>query len=358
MRVFSLRPGLLSLGWLYLWFASAVVPALATAAPADLLDSPAQGNPQASRAVLLDVTRAGERLVAVGERGLVITSSDNGRVWQQANVPTRVALTRVRFADDQQGWAVGHSGVVLHSADGGAVWTRQFDGLAAARIEVQQAAQGTDERRQRNAQRLLDEGADKPWLDLLFLDAQRGWLAGAYGLLFSTQDGGQTWTSRMGDIDNPGGLHLYAIRQAGEQLYIAGEQGALFKSDPSGHFQRVQTPYPGSFFGLSAGPQGDLLAYGLRGNAWRYSAASDTWQATPLGNEVTLTADLRTREGTVLLADEAGRLSLSRDDGISFKPLAVNAKGYVAGMVQAADGALIAAGARGVQRIDAQELQP
>lgn len=356
MSVLSICPRPRALGWLCLFLVCAVSPVWA--APLDLLDSPAPDNPQASRAVLLDVTRAGERLVAVGERGLVLTSADNGRAWQQAHVPVSVALTRVQFVDAQQGWAVGHSGVVVHSADSGLSWTRQLDGLAAAKIEVQAAATTSDERRRNNAARLVSEGADKPWLDLLFVDARHGWLVGAYGLFFATDDGGLTWTSRMGDIDNPGGLHLYAIRKLGDQLYIAGEQGAFFKSGSDGRFQRVHTPYQGSFFGLAVTAEGNLLAYGLRGNAWRHTTADGAWQQTALGNEVTLTADMRTTEGGLLLADEAGHLSLSRDDGITFTPLGVDAKGYVAGLAQAADGALITAGARGVQRVEAQEVRP
>ena len=323
-----------------------------------MLDTPASTNAQASRAVLLDVTRSGDGLVAVGERGLVLTSPDNGLSWQQAHVPVSVALTRVRFVDARNGWAVGHSGVVLRTADGGANWSRQLDGLAAAQLEARSAAQTGDERRQRNAQRLVEEGADKPWLDLLFTDAHHGWLVGAYGLLFSTDDGGASWQSRMGDIDNPAGLHLYALGQSGNELYIAGEQGALFKADADGRFQRMQTPYEGSFFCLTLSDNGDVLAYGLRGNVWRRSAAGGEWQPVTLGNEVTVTAGMRAADGKWLLADEAGRLSVSDDNGVSFQPLAVNAVGYVAGLAQASDGALISAGARGVQRVEAREARP
>lgn len=357
MSALSFRPGLLALGWLYLALVCAVAPA--GAAPLDLLDSPAPENPLAGGSVFLDVTRAGDRLVAVGERGLVLTSWDNGRDWQQAKVPVSVALTRVFFSDAQQGWAVGHGGVVLHSSDGGVTWARQLDGVVAALLEARAAAATSDNARHRNAERLVSEGADKPWLDLLFTDASHGWLVGAYGLLFATEDGGRTWASRMGDIDNPGGLHLYAIRKVGEELFIVGEQGALFHSaGPDAPFTRVSTPYQGSFFGVSVSREGNLLAYGLRGNAWRRSVDTGEWQEIPMGNEVTLTADVRTQDGSLLLADEAGRLSVSRDDGVTFKPVSVTAKGYVAGMVQAADGALIIVGGRGVQRIEAREVRP
>jgi photosystem II stability/assembly factor-like uncharacterized protein len=354
MNVLSARPGLVALGWLYLVLAC--LPA--RAGSLDQLDSPAPENPQATRSVLLDVTRAGDRLVAVGERGLVLTSSDNGRAWQQAKVPVSVALTRVRFTDAQQGWAVGHSGVVLHSIDGGVTWSRQLDGLATAKIEAQAAALTSDPRRRSNAERLVSEGADKPWLDLLFVDARHGWLVGAYGLLFSTDDGGATWQSRMGDIDNQGGLHLYAIRKQGDALYIVGEQGMVFQSDADGRFRRLQTPYQGSFFGLSVSDKGDLLAYGLRGNAWHRNAPTESWQQSDLGNDVTLTADVRSDDGSLLLSDESGRLSRSLDNGVTFTPLALSAKGYVAGMAETADGALIVAGGRGVQRIEVKEARP
>ena len=89
----------------------------------DLLLLPAVKSPRATGSVLLDVTRAGQRLVAVGERGHVLYSDDNGQNWQQGAVPVSVTLTAVHFPGAQKGWAVGHDGVVLHSQDGGENWS-------------------------------------------------------------------------------------------------------------------------------------------------------------------------------------------------------------------------------------------
>ncbi|MCU7250895.1 WD40/YVTN/BNR-like repeat-containing protein [Pseudomonas koreensis] len=337
----------------------AVPGAYAETGSLDLLERAAPDNPQASRGVLMDVTRINKMLVAVGERGLVLQSADNGFTWHQSRVPVSVALTGVRFVDERQGWAIGHSGVVLHTADAGVTWQKQLDGRVVAQLEVAAAERDQDPGRQRTAKRLLAEGADKPWLDLLFVDSQRGWLIGAYGLFMRTRDGGATWSSAMGDIDNPTGLHLYAIRVIGERMVIAGEQGALFVSGDGGeHFKRIESPYEGSFFGLASDRAGDLVVYGLRGNAWRLGAGEENWQAIDMGNDVTLTADARTNNGDLLLADEAGRISYSRDDGRSFQPLTEAAKGYVSGLTQAADGALVVVGARGVQRIESEEVQP
>src|SRR5881392_2872753 len=81
-----------------------------------------------ARSVLTAITRAGDRLVAVGERGIVIFSDDHGGRWQQAKVPVSVTLCAVRFIDKRQGWVVGHAGVVLATRDGGSSWSKQLDG--------------------------------------------------------------------------------------------------------------------------------------------------------------------------------------------------------------------------------------
>ncbi|VVM75351.1 hypothetical protein PS619_02020 [Pseudomonas fluorescens] len=102
----------------------------------DVLHTPAMRAPQARQAVLLDLARAGARLVAVGERGIVLLSDDNGINWRQAQVPVSVSLTAVQFVDANTGWAVGHAGAVLVSHDGGENWELQLDGNRAAQLEL------------------------------------------------------------------------------------------------------------------------------------------------------------------------------------------------------------------------------
>ncbi|MDX2370322.1 MAG: hypothetical protein QNK36_18255, partial [Colwellia sp.] len=71
--------------------------------------------PLASQSLLLDITSIGQnKLVAVGERGHIIISTD-GVNWQQANVPVQTTLTNVFFYNEQLGWAVGHDSTILHS---------------------------------------------------------------------------------------------------------------------------------------------------------------------------------------------------------------------------------------------------
>ena len=123
----------------------------------------------AAQSVMLSVARAGQRLVAVGERGFIIVSDDNGGTWKQVSSPISMTLVKVRFIDDREGWAVGHAGVVLHSQDGGLSWSKQLDGVQAAEIELQEAKRFDNAEKIAQAQQLVDDGPDKPLLDLLFL---------------------------------------------------------------------------------------------------------------------------------------------------------------------------------------------
>jgi len=336
----------------------------ASRAVPDLLAQPAQANVRAATSLQLSVARAGKRLVSVGERGLVLLSDDDGRSWRQARtVPVSVALTQVRFVSDKLGWAVGHSGVVLHSADGGDTWQVQLDGVKAAALiaEAARAAAASGDaaalKHQREAEGLVQDGPDKPFLSLHFADAQRGWVVGAYGLALATTDGGKTWQSLMGRIPNPGGKHLYAVGEEDGRLLLAGEQGTLIRSSDGGaSFQRLTTPYTGSFFGALEVADGALLAYGLRGNVWRSADQGATWTRIELAQPVTLSAGLRLADGSLLLADESGRLLRGDAAATRFAALATPLPTGLTGMVLAADGALIVSGARGTNRVEPATL--
>ena len=338
--------------------------AVESRAVADLLAQPAQANIRAAQSLQLSVARAGNRLVSVGERGLVLLSDDGGKAWRQArSVPVSVALTQVCFVSDKLGWAVGHSGVVLSSSDGGETWQRQLDGVQAAKIIADNArtlaAAGGENagRHLREAEGLVQDGPDKPFLSVFFADAQRGWIVGAYGMALATADGGKSWQSLMPRIPNAGGKHLYAINYEAGSLLLAGEQGVLFRSTDNGaSFQKVTTPYAGTFFGaLPVGTNG-LFAYGLRGNAWRSDDAGANWSRIELAQPVTLTAALRLTDGTLLLADESGRLLRGDAGATRFVALPAQPRAGLTSMVQAADGALIVSGARGVSRVEPATL--
>ena len=322
----------------------------------DVLELPAKPSALAVRSPLLDVTRAGERLVAVGQRGHILYSDDAGEHWQQAAVPVSADLNAVHFPTAEQGWAVGNDGVILHSNDAGATWSKQLDGrtigelvlkhysaLASAEPGNEQwplfAAEG---------QRLIDEGADKPFLDVWFADAQRGYAVGVFNLILATTDGGQSWTPLQDRTDNPQGLHLNAVAATGDALYLAGEQGLLRKWDAEQErFVALETPYQGSYFGLLGTPD-EVLVYGLRGHAFHSRDAGLNWQPLDSGLQVSITAAALDARGDYRLFTQAGHmLRAGADAALQLVPQAQQSP--VAGATLAANGALVLVGTRGVR---------
>jgi photosystem II stability/assembly factor-like uncharacterized protein len=253
---------------------------------ADSAPPQAEKAPLAAKAMLLDVASAGNRLVAVGDRGHVLVSADRGANWEQVLVPTRAMLNAVAFADAQHGTAVGHDGVILSTADGGRTWRRS------------------------------DQGADLDtiYLDVLFLDSKRGYIAGAYGKFLATEDGGQTWAPRKASEDD---LHFNRINAGPDQrLYLSGESGTVLASaDFGATWSRLEVPYDGSIYGVLALSATDLLAYGLRGHVFRSSDAGASWEPVETGSTVLLMGATRAADGTIAIGGLGGNIFLSRDEG-------------------------------------------
>ena len=282
------------------------------------LDRPSMMTPRAVGATLQSAARAGGRIVAVGERGVILLSDDGGAKWRQVPAPTSAGLTAVRFVGDRAGWAVGHGGVVLSTTDAGETWQRRFDGVAAAKLQLQAATVSGDAKAVAEAQRMVEEGADKPLLDLYFQDERHGWVIGAYNAAFVTEDGGATWQSVSSRLDNPKALHLYAMRARGDSLLIVGEQGLLLLSWDRGlTFRRLPSPYRGSFFTGEIRSEQEFLVAGLKGNVWRTLDGGATWKALSGGVPVSVTASAVNGAGDVLLASQAGVLLAANDDSLS-----------------------------------------
>lgn len=317
------------------------------------LRTPAPASAKALGAATLAVVRAGDRLVAAGERGTVLLSDDGGASWRQAQVPVQVSLTALHFVDARTGWAAGHLGTILKTDDGGEHWQLQLDGVRAAERIAEALVQG-DERARKLARQIAEEGPDKPFFDIEFLDAQRGFAVGAYNLAFTTADGGRTWTPLTPRLPNPRSLHLYAVRAQQGRLFIAGEQGLLLRSDDGGaSFVALASPYKGSFFGLLAAKSGTLIAYGLRGRVFRSTDLGASWQPVEAGVPVSISAATEVEPGVLALLTQTGELLKSRDDGLSFSRGGPGAAVPAAGLAAAADGRIVVASLRGMRRIAA-----
>jgi len=90
-----------------------------------------------------------------------------------------------------------------------------------------------------------------------------------------------------------------------------------------------------------------VLVYGLRGQAFRSEDAGSSWTKVNAALPATIVAGAALTDQLVL-ADVSGRLSRSFDGGRTFQPVAAAPSMMVAGIVDAGNGRLALAGARGV----------
>lgn len=313
--------------------------------PDDSANKRAEQARLASSSLLLDVARAGDRFVAVGERGHVLLSDDHGATWRQAkSVPTRVMLTAVFFADKEYGWAVGHDETILNTLDGGETWTRSH----------------------------FAPEAQQPLLDLWFANRVSGIAVGAYGAYFTTNDGGRHWASAKfaapppaakpgvapaedpakDEAEPPPDYHLNRIVGVGSRLYVAAEAGQLYRSDDRGaSWRALPSPYEGSFFGLVPIRGDGLLAFGLRGHLFRSADAGETWTQLDSHTTAMLTDGVAINDLRVVIGGLAGVLLVSSDAGETFKLTQQEDRRGFSALLPGPAGAVVVAGEGGVRTL-------
>jgi len=341
--------------------ALAIMPAHA----ADPLQTPARMSARAPKAMLTAMALAGQRTVAVGERGIILYRDGDG-AWQQAKVPVSVTLTDVAFAGASDGWAVGHDGAILSSSDGGKQWSRRFDGTQANALMLADAQAAVAKAQAAGGDALMDAenalgdieaaakfGASRPLLSVWFRDAKTGYAVGAYGQAFRTADGGASWSSMGSSLVNPEGLHYNAIAGGpGDMLAIAGEGGRVYRSmDGGASWQRMETGYSGQLYGvLFTGKS--MLAYGFGGHVFRSEDGGASWREMPAVTRKSLVG-ASLQGSSILLATQDGALLRSDDDGLTFKLVRQGDAVATSGML-ALNGKVLLSGMGGVRAAEAK----
>ncbi|MBC2763820.1 MAG: hypothetical protein HF970_10940 [ANME-2 cluster archaeon] len=245
--------------------------------------------PLASKSLLLGGVYTDGRAVVVGERGHILFSDDQGDTWIQARVPTIATLTGVYFHDKNLGWAVGHDAVILRTTDGGKNWER-----------VHYAPE-----------------EERPLFDVWFKNEKIGIAVGAYGFFLTTKDGGTHWSAASISEDD---WHLNQIIPSDTgKLYLAAEAGMVYRSDDEGQtWTNLPSPYEGSFFGTLPIGGDTVFIFGLRGNLYRSENAGKSWQRITTHTKSMLNSGLRLPDGRIFIVGQGGTVLVSNDDGKSF----------------------------------------
>jgi photosystem II stability/assembly factor-like uncharacterized protein len=256
------------------------------------VDRPAVIGINSAAANLVAATRAGQRIVVVGDYGTVLISDDGKQFRQARSVPVQSMLTSVQFIDALHGWAVGHDGVVLASSDGGESWSllRRAEKLGEVLLSVR------------------------------FLDDLHGFAVGQFGLALESRDGGHSWqpSSLVEALDDPG-MHLNSVTStASGKVLAVGESGvSVFSADRGQTWQRGDTGQGGSLWNVIALDDDSFVAAGLRGHLY-HSVDGVTWTRTETGIKESLTGLTQLADGRVLVVGFAGYVLTSVDDGRSF----------------------------------------
>ena len=348
----------------------------------DLLEIPSKIVEWTPHSILMDVVKVDSRIVAVGERGHILYSDNECKGWIQAEVPVSVTLTAVFFPTYDQGWAVGYDGVVLHTEDGGKTWKKQLDGAQINKLVFNQVKQMvnakndlladpkagfTEEEREnmeietedlgyllKDVESALKEGPCQPLMDLWFKNDKEGIIVGVYGIILSTKDGGNTWQPILDRIDNALGSHYYSITRSGDDLFIAGETGILYRSEDFGQsWHRLGSPYEGSYFGIVGDPSGGFVtAFGLRGHIYYSLDRGETWTPSSTNREVSLSGGDLLSDGSVCVMGIDGFILRSKDRGKTYTVLPQRYGGIGISITEIKRDVLAAVGTGGIFRIE------
>jgi photosystem II stability/assembly factor-like uncharacterized protein len=214
----------------------------------------------------------GSRVVAVGERGSILLSDDQGVSWQPARVDMQrnATLTAVVALDDKRLLAVGHDGWILRSLDAGSSWQEMRH----------------------------DSDLGEPLLGIWTGGGDSVMAFGSFGKFYQSLDGGQTWTAQPLDIDN---AHLNSMAGGNDgRRMLVGEQGLVLRTVDAGlHWQTVPAFYSGSLFGIVRLSADNWVTYGMRGHVFVSHDFGDSWTQINVGNQLPL-------YGHVLLPDHSG----------------------------------------------------
>lgn len=265
---------------------------------------PAEKLPMADQSLMLSVTKVGNDIVMVGERGHVLKSTDGGQSWRQVDdIPVNVALTKV-VSKGNKIWAVGHDATIIHSSDAGETWELQF----------------------------YDADREVPLLSAYFANENVGFVIGAYGTLLKTDDAGTTWQDEL--ISEELDYHLNDITRGDDgNYYIAAEAGYFFRSLDGGEtWEDIELPYMGSMFGVNT--IGDeIVLFGLRGNILSSNDQGMTWSEIQAEEPNNIFGSTPLSSNSLLLVGANGSRLVYQNNSLSVFPGADSGDDYADAIV-------------------------
>ena len=197
---------------------------------------------------------------AVGNGGVLRTTADGGTTWNAPPIITGESLHDIHFVGTDNGWAVGDNGAIIRTTNGGTTWSNSTSGITLDLRGIHFSGPGRpgwavgvggtiintpSPNGQWSAQ---TSGVTETLNDVYFIDANRGWAVGAGGTILGTVNRGATWSVLDSGVSTPlNSVHFIDS----DQGWAAGSNGLILTTNNGGAtWSNQSTPGTQSLFGI------------------------------------------------------------------------------------------------------------
>lgn len=281
---------------------------------------------------------------AVGNRGLVLLTSNGGASWSKVDIGTSRNLGKVQFINEKKGWIFGGGPdgkaglVIFETSDGGDTWslvgTFNYDWWEVYFVDQDLGFIAGTNGNDGSFLKTADGG--RTWSNpapgyfkgsfsatsdpvrltsVLFLDSANGFVCTSEtrygrGYIYRTSNGGSDWVVVISPGERTGGLAygngtLYAFANRGRNLLRSVDGGSTWVS-ASNPFPFTDTDFPSTNYGFGVG--------GIRWLATTHNQGL-TWETVPKYSLVARVKDIRytkkalwvTSEDSVYCSGDMGR---------------------------------------------------
>ncbi|MHB8929609.1 MAG: protein kinase domain-containing protein [Melioribacteraceae bacterium] len=224
---------------------------------------------------------------AVGDSGLVLSSVDGGKTWNQNNINSSKSLSdvyifptgktlivgdssslyfstkfldslqtipidkgytlfRIKFLDDYTGFITGNKGLILKTVNGGVNWFK------------------------------VNTNSDEVIFDLSFFDTRRGFAVGWNGTILTTNNGGESW-NKSGDAITDNYLKSIDLTKDGYGLIVGGDGTVLRTTDFGKNWEKTKLSSAGGFQKVKFISDNNSIIIGSRGTILISKDKGETW---------------------------------------------------------------------------------
>ncbi|MBO9562809.1 MAG: hypothetical protein J7621_08555 [Niastella sp.] len=175
--------------------------------------------------------------------GFIVKTTDGGQNWTKVFTPSdKIEIAAIYFINNTTGFCAGDN-VIFKTADGGQTWSEYKVNNLGGKM-----------------------------MDVLFTDAQHGYVVCTFDKIVKTSNGGLTWEVTTSNKE----AGYYAVSSAEGSMYVSG-QGKIIKSVNGGSSWSQLPNSPADIFAIHFTDKNTGFAFGrgnYSGGDWGYSYGS------------------------------------------------------------------------------------